>query len=185
MYTRYQSGYLAHALSLEGVAEDALTQTIAGAKVDMNPHQVDAALFALASPLSYGVILADEVGLGKTIEAGIIWTELRAREDMRRLLIVCPAVLREKWRDELKLRFGIDASIVDATTLLDELEYSSKMGTPKAWIASYQTLRPPKSWRPSDTPPPKKASGRVRLQRCLPDGNPWCKVGRPGRANCN
>ena len=56
MYTGYQSGYIAHALSLEGLAEEALTQTIASAKVDMNPHQVDAALFALASPLSNGVI---------------------------------------------------------------------------------------------------------------------------------
>ena len=61
MYTDYQAGYLAHWLSLEGKAEETLTQTIASAKVDMNPHQVQAALFALESPLSQGVILADEV----------------------------------------------------------------------------------------------------------------------------
>lgn len=133
---------------------------------DFYAHQYKPLLTLLESPAE-GLLIADEVGLGKTIEAGIIWTELRAREDMRRLLIVCPAVLREKWRDELKFRFGIDASIVDAATLVAELKHSSSMGAPKAWIASYQTLRPPKSWRPSDTPPPKKASGRVRLAHLL------------------
>ncbi len=133
---------------------------------DFYAHQYKPLLTLLESPAD-GLLIADEVGLGKTIEAGIIWTELRAREDMRRLLIVCPAVLREKWRDELKLRFGIDASIVDAARLVDELGHSSSTGAPKAWIASYQTLRPPKSWRPSDTPPPKKASGRVRLAHLL------------------
>ena len=96
MYTGYESGYLAHALSLEGVADDALTQTIASAKVDMNPHQVDAALFALASPLSYGVILADEVGLGKTIEASLVLAQKWA-EHKRRLLLVVPATLRKQW----------------------------------------------------------------------------------------
>ena len=68
------------------------------------PHQYKPLLTLLESPAN-GLLIADEVGLGKTIEAGIIWTELRAREDMRRLLIVCPAMLREKWRDELKIRF--------------------------------------------------------------------------------
>ncbi len=133
---------------------------------DFYAHQYKPLLTLLESPAD-GLLIADEVGLGKTIEAGIIWTELRAREDMRRLLIVCPAVLREKWRDELKLRFGIDAVIVDGKTLADELQHSSSTGIPKAWIASYQTLRPPKSWRPSDAPPPRKSSGRLRLAHLL------------------
>jgi SNF2 family DNA or RNA helicase len=133
---------------------------------DFYAHQYKPLMTLLESPAD-GLLIADEVGLGKTIEAGIIWTELRAREDMRRLLIVCPAVLREKWRDELKLRFGIDAFIVDANTLVDELEHSSSMGASKAWIASYQTLRPLKSWRPSDILPSKKTSGRVRLAHLL------------------
>lgn len=133
---------------------------------DFYAHQYKPLMTMLESPAD-GLLIADEVGLGKTIEAGIIWTELRAREDMRRLLIVCPAVLREKWRDELKLRFGIDANIVDAKTLTDELAHSYSMGASKAWIASYQTLRPPKSWRPSNSPPPKRTSGRVRLAHLL------------------
>lgn len=129
-------------------------------------HQYKPLLTLLESPAE-GLLIADEVGLGKTIEAGIIWTELRAREDMRRLLIVCPAVLREKWRDELKLRFGIDAQIVDARTLADELAHSSGMGTAKTWIASYQALRPPRSWRPGMEPVTKKTSGRQLLAHLL------------------
>src|SRR5690606_27414470 len=91
---------------------------------DFYAHRYKPLLTMLESPAD-GLLIADEVGLGKTIEAGLIWTELRAREDMRRLLIVCPAVLREKWRDELKLRFGIDAAMVDAKTLADELSRAS------------------------------------------------------------
>jgi SNF2 family DNA or RNA helicase len=66
------------------------------AAVDLNPHQIEAALFALKSPLSKGVILADEVGLGKTIEAGIVRCQFWA-ERKRRLLVICPASLRKQW----------------------------------------------------------------------------------------
>ena len=113
MYTRYQSGYLAHWLSLEGAADDALTQTIAGAKVDMNPHQVDAALFALASPLSNGVILADEVGLGKTIEASLVLAQKWA-ERKRHLLLIVPATLRKQWSQELVEKFSLPSKILEA-----------------------------------------------------------------------
>lgn len=91
-----QSAYFAHWLSRDGTTEDALTQTIAGAKVDMNPHQVDAALFALRSPLSSGALLADEVGLGKTIEASLLLAQKWA-EQKRRLLLIVPATLRKQW----------------------------------------------------------------------------------------
>ena len=70
----------------------------------------------LESP-SNGILIADEVGLGKTIEAGLIWTELRARMDANRLLVVCPAMLREKWRSELLHRFGIRAEKCKAEEL--------------------------------------------------------------------
>jgi len=81
MTTAYHSQYWAHALTLRGATGtiEALSRSIAGARVDLNPHQVDAALFTIRSPLTKGVILADEVGLGKTIEAGIViaqrWVE--------------------------------------------------------------------------------------------------------------
>ena len=112
-YTRYQGGYIAHALSLAGGAENALTRTIASARVDMNPHQVDAALFALASPLSNGVILADEVGLGKTIEASLVLAQKWA-ERKRRLLLVVPAALRQQWAQELTEKFSLPTRILDA-----------------------------------------------------------------------
>ena len=68
------------------------------AKVDLNPHQIEAALFAFHSPLSKGAILADEVGLGKTIEAGHIMLELKARRELHHVLIVCPKSLQRKCR---------------------------------------------------------------------------------------
>lgn len=130
------------------------------------PHQYKPLLTLLESPAN-GLLIADEVGLGKTIEAGIIWTELRAREDMRRLLIVCPAMLREKWRDELKNRFGIDANIVNAAQLVDELKHSSSFGPSKAWIASYQALRPPRTWKHSAETGGKNISARAQLASLL------------------
>ncbi len=87
MYSDQQRSYLAHWLTLSSNAEDSPTKTIASARVDMNPHQVEAAMFALASPLSNGVILADEVGLGKTIEASLILAQKWA-ERRRRLLLI-------------------------------------------------------------------------------------------------
>jgi adenine-specific DNA-methyltransferase len=83
MSTAYHSQYWAYALSLLGSGGniESLSRSIANARVDLNPHQIDAALFALRSPLSNGTIFADEVGLGKTIEAGIVlaqrWAERR------------------------------------------------------------------------------------------------------------
>lgn len=113
MYTAYQTGYFAHWLSLEGKAEKSLTQTIASAKVDMNPHQVEAALFALASPVSNGVILADEVGLGKTIEASLVLAQKWA-ERKRKLLLIVPATLRKQWSQELEEKFSLPSSILEA-----------------------------------------------------------------------
>ena len=83
------------------------------AAVDLNPHQIEAALFALHSPLSKGVMLADEVGLGKTIEAGIVLCQLWA-ERKRRLLVICPASLRSQWSAELSEKFNLPTLVVDA-----------------------------------------------------------------------
>ena len=95
------------------------------------------------------LLCADEVGLGKTIEAGLIWTELRARFDFRRLLILCPAMLRQKWQDELRNRFGVHADIMDAKTLLHKLQavFNAPKRTELAAICSLQGLRPRKNWR--------------------------------------
>ncbi len=83
------------------------------AAVDLNPHQIEAALFALESPLSKGVVLADEVGLGKTIEAGIVLCQLWA-ERKRRLLVLCPASLRKQWALELEEKLHLPTFVLDA-----------------------------------------------------------------------
>ena len=130
---------------------------------DFYSHQYRPLLTLLDSPAT-GLLIADEVGLGKTIEAGLIWTEFRARFDFRRLLVICPAMLREKWRDELRNRFGIDPQIVDAAGLLDELSRPTHtLGEGKAWIISFNGARPPKSWRYAASANEKK-SGGIRWQ---------------------
>jgi len=121
MYTAYQSGYFAHWLSIEGKAEESLTQTIAGAKVDMNPHQIEAALFALSSPISNGVILADEVGLGKTIEASLVLAQKWA-ERKRKLLLIVPATLRKQWSQELEEKFSLPSRILEAKNFKELLK---------------------------------------------------------------
>src|SRR3546814_19251497 len=88
------------------------------AAVDLNPHQIEAALFALESPLSKGVILADEVGLGKTIEAGIVLCQFWA-ERKRRLLVLCPASLRKQWALELGEKFNLPTRVLDAKAFRD------------------------------------------------------------------
>jgi ERCC4-related helicase len=82
-------------------------------QVDLNPHQVDAALFACRNPLSRGVILADEVGLGKTIEAGLVVSQ-RWAERRRRILIIVPANLRKQWHQELQDKFSLQGLILEA-----------------------------------------------------------------------
>ena len=115
MITEYHSKLFAHELSKRHSVADAekLAGALLDAQVDLNPHQVEAALFAFKSPLSKGAILADEVGLGKTIEAGLVlaqkWTEGR-----RRVLIITPANLRKQWSQELEEKFFLPTLILEA-----------------------------------------------------------------------
>lgn len=110
------------------------------------PYQFKPVLNFLDSP-SGGILIADEVGLGKTIEAGLIWTELRSRYDTRRLMILCPAMLREKWKMELRNRFGITASIANTDEVLQTLqEYKDGNLSEFAIVASMQGLRPNRGW---------------------------------------
>ncbi|OFM59341.1 DNA helicase [Corynebacterium sp. HMSC058E07] len=89
------------------------------AQVEPKPHQIDAALFALQSSFTEGVILADEVGLGKTIEAGIVISQFWAQHD-RRILIIAPSSLRQQWKQELGEKFALPAALLDRTNI-DEL----------------------------------------------------------------
>lgn len=101
-----------------GSGYEKLAATLADARVDLNPHQVEAALFALRSPFMKGAILADEVGLGKTIEAGLVIAQMWA-EQKRRILVVVPAGLRTQWQRELMERFYLPAVILDGDAFRD------------------------------------------------------------------
>lgn len=112
-------------------------------------YQFKPVIKVLESPTN-GILIADEVGLGKTIEAGLIWTELRSRFDMRRLLVICPAALREKWCRELSTKIGIDAQICDAKETLKILQDDEMHLRGFAIVASMQGLRPPRDWEEDD-----------------------------------
>jgi SNF2 family DNA or RNA helicase len=112
--TAYHAKYFAHDLTRRAaVGLDRLSVSLFDAAVDLNPHQIEAALFALRFPLSKGVILADEVGLGKTIEAGIVLCQFWA-ERKRRLLVVCPASIRKQWALEIQEKFDLPVIVLDA-----------------------------------------------------------------------
>lgn len=117
MLTDYHAKYFAHDLTRQASREglERLSMALFDANVDLNPHQIEAALFALRSPLSKGVLLADEVGLGKTIEASLVLCQLWA-ERKRKLLVICPASLRKQWATELDEKFNLPSMILDART---------------------------------------------------------------------
>ena len=115
--TNYHAKYYAYELTRQRRGDDVerIGQSLFDASVDLNPHQIDAALFALQNPLVKGVILADEVGLGKTIEAALVLAQYWA-ERRRRLVVVCPAALRKQWANELAEKFHLVAQVLDART---------------------------------------------------------------------
>ncbi|MBV2225643.1 MAG: DEAD/DEAH box helicase [Sphingobacterium mizutaii] len=114
MINKYQAKYYAYELSRKATSDSAekFGATLLDAKVELNPHQVEAALFAFKSPYSKGAILADEVGLGKTIEAGILLSQSWA-ERKRRILIICPSSLRKQWVNELADKFYLNSEVID------------------------------------------------------------------------
>jgi len=117
MSTPYHAKYFAYELTRHhsGDTVKKISSSLFDACVDLNPHQIDAALFALRSPFSKGVLLADEVGLGKTIEAGLLLCQFWA-ERKRRLLVICPASLRKQWSLELQEKFHLPNMILDAAS---------------------------------------------------------------------
>ncbi|WP_394440174.1 SNF2-related protein [Sphingobium naphthae] len=113
--TDYHAKLFAHELNRRhSVADDEkLAGALLDAQVDLNPHQVEAALFAFKSPLSKGAILADEVGLGKTIEAGLVLAQ-KWTEGKRRILVISPANLRKQWSQEVEEKFFLPTGILEA-----------------------------------------------------------------------
>ena len=115
MITPYQAKYYAYELSKRANSDSSekFGATLMDAQVELNPHQVDAALFAFKSPYSKGAILADEVGLGKTIEAGILLSQQWA-ENKKRILIICPSSLRKQWVNELADKFYLKSEVIES-----------------------------------------------------------------------
>lgn len=139
--TAYQAKYFANYLSRRLPANDLtkLTASLQDAQVDLTPHQIEAALFAFQSPLSKGAILADEVGLGKTIEAGIILSQNWA-EHKRHLLIICPANLRKQWSSELLEKFFLPSIILEKESFNKQIELGNlnPFNQEKIIICSFQ-----------------------------------------------
>lgn len=113
--TDYHAAFFAHELTKRSSSDNVekLAHVLADAQVDLNPHQIEAALFAFRNPFSRGAILADEVGLGKTIEAGLLLAQNWA-ERKRRLLVIVPANLRKQWSQELADKFYLPSIILEA-----------------------------------------------------------------------
>lgn len=140
-YSPHQLAYFAHQLTRRAASDsmDRMAGALLDAQVDLNPHQIDAALFATSNPLSKGAILADEVGLGKTIEAGLLIAQ-RWAERKRRILIIAPANLRKQWHQELADKFGISASILEAKSYRQAIKDGAKnpFDAASILICSYQ-----------------------------------------------
>ncbi|MDK6567125.1 SNF2-related protein [Corynebacterium pyruviciproducens] len=137
--SNYQAKYFAHELE-RSYANDQVGK-IAGllfdAQVEPKPHQIEAALFALKGNATRGVILADEVGLGKTIEAGIVIAQYWA-ERKRRILIIAPASLRQQWKQELYEKFRIASELLDSRSKGALL---ARQKTGQVLIASYEFVQ--------------------------------------------
>jgi superfamily II DNA or RNA helicase len=142
--TVFHAAYWAHSLRLVHPRDQvaSLARSLGNARVDLNPHQIGAALFALRSPYSRGVLLADEVGLGKTIEAALVMAQKWA-ERRRRILLIAPATLRRQWQLELQQKFFLPSILLEAKSWNDRVRAGAANpfagdGDPAVVICSYQ-----------------------------------------------
>jgi ERCC4-related helicase/uncharacterized protein YqgV (UPF0045/DUF77 family) len=126
-FTNYHIKYFAYELLKKASSESSerFGSTLLDAQVELNPHQVEAALFAFKSPYSKGAILADEVGLGKTIEAGILLSQQWA-ESKKRILIICPSSLRKQWLNELYDKFYLPSEVIESKSFNAKYKNGSK-----------------------------------------------------------
>ena len=131
-------------------------------RTDFFPHQFKPVMKFVESPTGR-VLIADEVGLGKTVEAIYLWREVEARERAKRLLIVCPSMLRDKWQADMDRLFGLEAEIVDAKSLREKLNRARAAPgrTSFALIASFEAARPPKGFLDETTMGPRADIARL------------------------
>lgn len=141
MITEYQAKFIAYELTKRCSSDsvEKLAGAVASAQVDLNPHQVDAALFAFKSPLSKGALLADEVGLGKTIEAGLVLSQKWA-EHKRRILVITPSNLRKQWHQELTEKFFLPCRLLESKSYNTAIKQGDirPFEGPEIVICSYQ-----------------------------------------------
>lgn len=145
MITPHQAKYFSHELTLRRSSDtvEKFSSTLSNAQVDINPHQIEAALFAFRSPLSKWAILADEVGLGKTIEAGIVIAQKWA-EKKKKILLIVPANLRKQWMVELSEKFFLPSIILEQKSfnaIIKEGNLNPLNQENNIVIASYQFVR--------------------------------------------
>jgi superfamily II DNA or RNA helicase len=148
MLTPHQAKYFAYELTKRSPVDslEKLAGALYDAQVDLNPHQIEAALFAFRSPLSKGAVLADEVGLGKTIEAGLLLAQKWA-ESSRCLLVIAPANLRKQWSQELADKFFLPSIILETRSFNEAVKrgnmnpFDTKATGPRVVICSYQFVR--------------------------------------------
>ncbi|WP_215844458.1 SNF2-related protein [Acidithiobacillus montserratensis] len=142
--TPYHAKFFAHDLTRRSADDDTnrLSSALSDAQVDLNPHQIEAALFALRNPFSKGVILADEVGLGKTIEAGLLLSQLWA-ERRRKLLIILPANLRKQWSQEMADKFHLPSIILETKSFNEAIRARilNPFVQPQIVLCSFQFAR--------------------------------------------
>ena len=86
--------------------------------IDIEDYQLDPVVRAIQMPRA-NLLIADDVGLGKTIEAGLVIQELIFRQRARRIVVVCPAALQIQWQDQMRDKFGLEFRIVDSALMKD------------------------------------------------------------------
>lgn len=143
--TKYHALYRAHELTLRRSSDsvEKFSSTLANAQVDINPHQIEAALFAFRSPLSKWAILADEVWLWKTIEAWIVIAQKWA-EKKKWILLIVPANLRKQWMAELSEKFFLPSIILEQKSfnnIIKTWNLNPFKQEDKIIITSYQFVR--------------------------------------------
>ena len=158
---------------LKGVLHEVI-YSMEAAQIDFYPYQFKPVLKFINSPTER-LIIADEVGLGKTIESALIWIELQARRQAKRLLVVCPRILANKWRDELRTKFLLDARIVDFSDFQQEINYLKTEGPGHSFalIATYTGLRPPKAELSLLKKPPDEQSESSPKTKFLQEIRHW------------
>ena len=188
--TPYHAKYIAHELTRRCASDsvEKLTAVLSDAQVDLNPHQIEAALFAFRNPLSRGAILADEVGLGKTIEAGLLIAQSWA-EGKRRLLVIVPANLRKQWSQELADKFFLPSVILEARTFnetiragnLNPFQQNAVIICSYHFVAEDGALHPPDTpgiWWSSTRPTGSATCTSPRTRLPTPSSNAWPRSAR-------